>query len=139
MTLFSTAVICAGPETCPHTINEDLMFLSVRLAKGTPVVLGGDWSMTLCLMCDTVPDGVLEEAEAGVMCTLLWLDTLTPLLSCSWAIVSSCMVPGPAFPFSFAFFASSFAQASCSAFSCVGDSLSSGVVTKLELTFDESD
>src|SRR5262245_3773230 len=120
MTLFSTPVICIGPETWPQTINESLMFFNMRLAKGAPLVVGGERSTTLRRRFDTVPERVERDSEEGsMMCAPVWLDTVMPV------------------PFSFASLleasldasadASSCASASASLFSSLGLNLSNGV------------
>jgi hypothetical protein len=133
-TLVSTPVMWAGPETWPQMINDSLMFLRVRPAKGPPLDVGCDMSTMQWRRFDSVPEVVVCEADVGRMiCAPVWLEMVTLVESekgdCRIADELSCIAPAKFL----------LMYNSASGFSSTGDVAFTGLVMKDEFAPDVSE
>ena len=125
-TLVSMPVMCAGPETWPQMINDSLMFLRVRPAKGPPLDVGCDMSTMQWRRFDSVPEVVVCEADVGrMMCAPVWLEIVTLVESEKGDCVALARFL--------------FTYSSASGFSSTGDVASTGLVMKDEFAPDVSE
>lgn len=125
-TLVSMPVMCAGPETWPQTINDSLMFLRVRPAKGLLLDVGCDMSTMQWRRFDSVPEVVVCEADGGRMiCAPVWLEIVTLVESEKGDCVALARFL--------------FMYSSASSFSSTGDVASTGLAMKDEFAPDVSE
>ena len=74
-TVFFTPVMCAGPETEPHSNKEEAMDVIVMLAKGAVAVVGTERSTTQPESFDREQGVLVLGAEWGRMiCVFDWFD-----------------------------------------------------------------